>query len=331
MTCTKCNQEVQVSWKLCPYCGQLLQEFIASFPCPNCEYRVQESWKVCPQCGFQLKILINEQHYSKNPDFQNSTYFSSLTPEYLQNVQSLLGMDMVFIYADSFIMGSDKYEEEKPKREVYIPGFWMCKYAVTNLQYREYVSDTGCPAACFDQDSDFNQDLQPVAGVSYYEVGGYCEWLSKKTGLVFRLPTEAEWEKAAGGTSERRYPWGNCWEHDRCHSIELHNRRTSDVGCYPYGLSPYGIFNMAGNVWEWCSDWYSPDYYKQAPTSDPQGPETGKEKVVRGGAWNSKGNDMRTSKRKSFPPNTRQSSIGLRVACNDPVVIEEKKKENFFS
>lgn len=322
MVCKDCDKEVLVNWKICPYCGGILREICASFPCPNCSRGVQDDWMICPECGFRLKILSPSEGSSKRLRLRVSSGFSSLDPKYLKVVKMLLEMNMVYIYADDFIMGSEKYEEERPRREVYIHAFWMCKYTVTNEQYRFYCQKMGVSPSCFSNNPDFNWDKQPVVGVSFDETVKYCAWLKKKSGLSFRLPEEAEWEKAAGGTSARKYPWGNCWEHDRCHSNELHHHRTSEVTCYPYGLSPYGLFNMAGNVWEWCHDWYAADYYKESPISNPKGPKTGTEKVVRGGSWNSNGNDMRISKRKSFPPNSRQADIGFRMVCEDPIHLK---------
>ncbi|MFQ5646221.1 MAG: formylglycine-generating enzyme family protein [bacterium] len=228
-------------------------------------------------------------------------------------------MDMVYIYADDFTMGSNKYEEEEPRREIFINTFWICKYTVTNKEYRQYVKETGTDPSFFSPDTRFNSDNQPVVGISFYEAAAYCEWLKEKTGLNFRLPYEAEWEKAAGGPHGRKYPWGNCWEHDRCQSKVLGMNYTAEVDRFPYGLSPYCLYNMAGNVWEWCQDWYSYNYYRNAPRSNPRGPQKGAEKCARGGSWNSNGNDVRITKRGFFPPETRQADIGFRLVCDNPI------------
>jgi iron(II)-dependent oxidoreductase len=316
MKCRDCSQEVQSGWNNCPYCGNNLKDFTVSLNCPNCQNWIQKDWCTCPLCGYRLNVAFLDEKSEKTIFIPQE--FRDFDPTNIDIIKKLIRMDMVYIASEEFIMGSMKYPEEQPQKTVFVGAFWMCKFAVTNKQYRTYVQETNYHPGRFDQDTNFNRDKQPVVGVSFLDAVSYCKWLSEKTCFDFRLPFEAEWEKSAGGWWGRKYPWGNCWERDRCNNEELGLRRTSEVTCYPYGPSPNGLCNMAGNVWEWCQDWYSENYYKVAPLSNRLGPKNGTEKVARGGAWDSNGNDIRVTKRKAFPPDTCQSNIGFRLACNNP-------------
>ncbi len=149
---------------------------------------------------------------------------------------------------------------------------------------------------------------QPVCGISFFEAEAYAAYAGK------RLPTEAEWEKAARGTDGRLYPWGNEWLEGRC-SVRGHPVRAAPpVGGFPLGASPYGALDMAGGVWEWCADWYDAAYYARAPQRDPTGPSLGQLKVARGGAWNALPLQNRTANRNAWKPTARFSNLGLRCA-----------------
>ncbi|HEX4803779.1 MAG TPA: SUMF1/EgtB/PvdO family nonheme iron enzyme [Myxococcaceae bacterium] len=149
---------------------------------------------------------------------------------------------------------------------------------------------------------------QPVCGISFFEAEAYAAYAGK------RLPTEAEWEKAARGTDGRLYPWGNEWLEGRC-SVRGHPVRAAPtVGSFPLGASPYGVLDMSGGVWEWCADWYEPAYYARAPQRDPKGPALGQLKVARGGAWNALPLQNRTANRNAWRPTARFSNLGFRCA-----------------
>lgn len=200
------------------------------------------------------------------------------------------GAPMVFVPAGDFLMGSsdadkDAQSNEKPQHTVYLDAFWMDKFEVTNAQYKKCVDADKCAAPSksksFNRDSYYGNpqyDNYPVIYVSWSDAKTFCEWVGK------RLPTEAEWEKAARGTDGRIYPWGNAFDQSRVNN-NLTANETTEVGNYPSGASPYGALDMAGNIWEWVADWYDANYYSNSPRENPQGPSSGQERVFRGGSW----------------------------------------------
>lgn len=203
---------------------------------------------------------------------------------------SVLGIEWSQIPAGEFKMG-DNFNEgfpwERPVHTVYLDTYYISKYEVTFDQYDKYCEETGKGRP---YDEGWGQGTRPVINVSWIDARGFCDWLSEKTGKNIHLPTEAQWEKAARGTDQRRYPWGN--GEPSCSRINYRycNGKTMPVGSYPSGVSPYGIHDMAGNVWEWCSDWYSSSYYSSSPYKNPTGPSHGSGRVLRvlrgGGLYN---------------------------------------------
>jgi formylglycine-generating enzyme required for sulfatase activity len=170
-------------------------------------------------------------------------------------------------------------------------------------------------------DSRFSGANQPVVGVTWYEAVAYCRWLTAtlNDGCVYRLPTEAEWERAARGAEARVYPWGDTWLADHCNSDELRLERTTPVGVFPSGASSEGLLDLSGNAWEWCSDWYAQDAYPQRAgciTRNPTGPRSGDLKVLRGGSWYNNRNIVRCAYRIGSIPDRRLPGIGFRVARN---------------
>ncbi|MDA8241057.1 MAG: formylglycine-generating enzyme family protein [Nitrospiraceae bacterium] len=258
---------------------------------------------------------------------------------------------MVLIPAGSFLMGSPRIENkpleaypkgETPRHEVYLDAFLIDKYEVTNKEFAEFL-DAEKHSAGFEEKREkwvvIRNDLEkqekadwwpteierdggsyrpvpgferyPVLSVSWYAADAYCRWAGK------RLPTEAEWEKAArGGPAKKDYPWGNeiptggvifkrSWQNN------AYPAPVGKVGnYYPNG---YGLYDMAGNVSEWCSDWYDRDYYRRSsPSKDPRGPETGLQKVIRGGSWANTAPFLRVAYRNSSSPGSLQSGVGFR-------------------
>ena len=186
----------------------------------------------------------------------------------------------VHVPAGEFEMGSTTGDnDEQPVHRVYLDEYWIGQTEVTNAQYALCVSAGGCTAPSNSRWQDSNYRDHPVTHVDWDRARAYCAWAG------VRLPTEAEWEKAARGTDGRIYPWGNSAPDDRFANYGNIIDGTTPVGNYPEGASPYGALDMAGNVWEWVNDWYDSDYYSQSPSENPQGPATGESRVLRGGAW----------------------------------------------
>jgi formylglycine-generating enzyme required for sulfatase activity len=233
-------------------------------------------------------------------------------------VSDVDGMVMVYVPAGSFEMGSDAgWDSEKPIHTVFLKDYWIDQTEVTNAQYNLCVHAGACESPSsldsFTRNSYYdNPDFAnyPVIWVSWYDATAYCEWAGR------RLPTEAEWEKAARDEDGRTYPWGEEIRCDLASYIDC-TQDTTAVGSYPGGASPYGVLDMAGNVWEWVADWYYVKYYDNSPLDYPKGPDSGAYRVVRGGSWNDYDWYLRSSSRFSYFPDNTRSSVGFRCA-SDP-------------
>jgi formylglycine-generating enzyme required for sulfatase activity len=227
------------------------------------------------------------------------------------------GIIMVYIPEGKFTMGSNDYKDEKPIHTVYLDGYWMGKYEVTFAQYDKYCEATGKNRPA---DEGWGRGDRPVIVVSWNDAVKYCNWLSRKNkGLNFKLPTEAQWEKASRGTDGRKYPWGNNEPDETLANFGMTNDKTSPVGSYPNGSSPYGLLDMAGNVWEWCYDRYGSDYYKNSPKENPAGPGDASGctyRVFRGGGWGMYARYIRCANRSSGIPSGRSLLVGFRL-CQD--------------
>ena len=160
-------------------------------------------------------------------------------------------------------------------------------------------------------------------GVSWFEAEAYCKWLGNVTGKIYRLPAEAEWEKAARGINNTVWSWGNTWNGEVCNNADDDTaeklNRTSPVGMYPNGAGSYGALDMMGNVWEWCYDWYADDAYRkrsEEEVKDPRGPDSGSARVVRGGSWYYDRDFVRGAVRLRYDANFFSSSFGFRVVLS---------------
>jgi formylglycine-generating enzyme required for sulfatase activity len=251
-------------------------------------------------------------------------------------------MEFVEIPAGPFLMGSSDndpyaYDNEKPQHQLQLPGYWISKTQVTNAQFRPFVEDDGYTnraywteagwewrekqriyAPRWWNDEQVNGNEQPVVGIAWYVAVAYCNWLTAQTGIDFRLPTEAEWEKAARGTDGRFWPWGNTWQEGRCNSKAVGIGRPTPVEQYPTGASCYGIFDMAGNVWEWCATSWRKDYPYQLEdewtTSYLIGDDA---RVIRGGSWYDESSDVRGARRNYFLARDSNPNIGFRVVVTN--------------
>ena len=244
------------------------------------------------------------------------------------------GAEMVLIPAGEFWMGSDADDErERPRHRVVLDRYYIDKHEMTNDRFKRFIDARGyerkelwSPAGWqwrtsqhgfdsstitqphFFNDPKWNGPTQPVVGVSWWEAEAFCRFVGK------RLPTEAEWEKAARGADGRRYPWGESWDPGRSKSDHTNLHRTAPVGSYPQGVSAYGVHDMAGNAAEWVADWYAKDYSRRSPEKNPKGPTGGESKVLRGGSWDNKGKDQRSTFRHDDTPSERGRRIGFRCA-----------------
>jgi formylglycine-generating enzyme required for sulfatase activity len=259
---------------------------------------------------------------------------------------------MVLVPAGNFTMGSTVgYAGEQPVHTVYLNAFYIDKYEVTNAQFKSFIDAGGYTNQAYWSAAGWSERTSggwalpyywtagtyhsgpawpnfPVNGVSWYEAEAYANFAGK------RLPTEAEWEKAAGGTDQRTYPWGNSIDGSRANywaSGDPYDNNSTPVGFYDGRLhpspsfqttdspSPYGAYDMAGNVWEWVADWYQTDYYSVSPSSNPPGPLTGSYRVLRGGAWVYGTSTLRSACRDGSGPDSRNNNcIGFRCARTLP-------------
>ena len=259
------------------------------------------------------------------------------------------GAEMVLVPAGEFAMGSSLYEgfQEYPQHTVFLNAFYIDRYEVTNAEYYQF----------WQADGEFNsfhsprsyavynigswplvaitKPNYPVVGITWDDAQAYALWTGK------RLPTEAEWEKAARGADARIWPWGNQFDMNidgtTVHANIWKGRREKgmieSVGMYPTGVSPYGVYDMAGNVWEWCADWFDYEYYHHSPGENPMGPETGDTRVIRGGSWYNTADLAQCSYRTGIDPNYRWYKLGFRCVQDFDLMRADEgfAKSNLFA
>ena len=231
------------------------------------------------------------------------------------------GTEMMYIPAGVFLMGSDsdEYVGVKLLHEVYLSSFYIARYPVTNVQYKEFVAATEYRLPTHWEAGTYPEGKgnHPVEYVAWYDALAYCSWLRKEVGQEIRLPTEAEWEKAARGTDEREYPWGDEFDKSKCNSTEEWGGDTTPVGKYsPDGDSPYGVADMAGNVWEWCSSMYKPYPYDAADGREDLEVEGEPARVLRGGGFYGLPVNSRCAFRNWFRPDDPYTRRGFRVVVS---------------
>lgn len=213
-----------------------------------------------------------------------------------------LQIEWVHIPAGYFWMGSeagdpDARDDEKPRHRLYLPGYYIAKYPITNRQYAVFARATGhrLPSHWEDGRIPPNQDDHPVRNVSWSDAVAFCAWAARQSGHPLRLPTEAEWEKAARGPNGYRYPWGDRWDGRRCNTAESKINGATPVTAYPGGVSPYGVWDMVGNVWEWTSSAYKPYPYQADDGRERMSRD--ESHVIRGGAYYSDSRRARAASR----------------------------------
>jgi formylglycine-generating enzyme required for sulfatase activity len=252
-------------------------------------------------------LLLGKKESSTSPPDDESNY-DTVT----------LGIQWIDIPAGEFLMGDNfndqhSWIDEQPVHTVSLAAYKISKYEVTLDQYDRFCDDTGRNKP---GDEGWGRGDRPVINVTWEDANDFCSWLSGKTGKNIHLPTEAQWEKAARGTDQGKYPWGNTPPSCDLTNYNHCENRTMPVGSKPSGVSPYGVHDMAGNVWEWCSDWYDADYYSTSPRDNPPGPSSGTQRVHRGGCWVSVTEHIRAFNRDGTLPSNANNLTGFRI-CQD--------------
>ncbi len=232
----------------------------------------------------------------------------------VRGADGLLG-SMIEVPAGAFRMGSNTgAEDEKPERDVNMPAYQIDRYEVTVGEFREFARATNHKSSAESDGKPWNETWRidnvgnrfdrPVRYVSWWDADKYCRWLGK------RLPTEAEWERAARGTDGRSFAWGNEFDPSRVAS----SADTMPAGYFLNNGSPIGAYDMTGNVWEWVNDWYRPDYYAQGANDNPQGPQQADQRAIRGGSFTNGPEDMRVTRRIKDDTGRSNRDVGFRCA-----------------
>jgi formylglycine-generating enzyme required for sulfatase activity/lysophospholipase L1-like esterase len=282
-----------------------------------------------------VSIAVTKTIFSSGPITESLIFRPMLAPRIGTTwISPVDGMVQVYVPAGEFLMGStdgdsESYRDERPQRKIYLDSFWIDRTDVTNSMYARCAKAGACrpPTSTGSKTRDqyygkAEYDNYPVIAVSWNDAQQYCSWAGR------RLPTEAEWEKAARGTDGRKYPWGNqeitgnlanfcdhaCSSNEEKKLINDGYPDTSPVDNYPLGVSVYGALDMAGNVWQWVADWYDANYYDDAPIWNPPGPTQGSTKVLRGGSWADHQSALRVAYREVDSPANRFGNVGFRCA-----------------
>lgn len=253
------------------------------------------------------------------------------TPCYTNTIE----MKMIAIPSGEFMMGSPSSEEgrftsEGPVHQVYLDAFYIGEKEVTVGQWRQFIEDTSYKWDKWSLLKEYARaDDYPILFVIWDDAQAFCRWLSRKEGKTYRLPTEAEWEKSArGGLQGKKYPWGDeppngtqCNFADKNTDFYWSDKTADDGYVYtaPVGSFPpngYGLYDMAGNAWEWCQDWFDWDYYKYSPIRNPKGPSSGTDRVMRGGSWCNDATIIRCTFRGFILPVVPSHPRGFRLAMD---------------
>ncbi|MBI5528088.1 MAG: formylglycine-generating enzyme family protein [Deltaproteobacteria bacterium] len=298
-------------------------------PCPSCTFECEidgDAWTACtspksysalPEGPHDFSVRCTDHAGNTDPSPPSHTWVSACDPS-----PTGKGGDMCDVPAGAFMMGcnvavdTECYSDEKPYHSVTVPWFKIDKYEVTAAEYKACVTASGCTAAKTESGCNYNvagKESHPINCVDWNQAKAYCTWVGKK------LPTEAEWEKAARGTDGRKYPWGNdVLDCNRAvHPVSpCSNSGTATVDSKPTGASPYGAMDMVGNVWEWVEDdWH--DTYTSAPSDGSAWVDAprGSSRVLRGGGWRNYGSrGLRASVRVNYNPTFRYFYIGFRCS-----------------
>lgn len=223
-------------------------------------------------------------------------------------------VEWIAVEGGRFAMGGGPRANENPRHRVHVSPFRLARTPVTRRDYQRFLDDTGRGAPPCWQEPAFADPRMPAIGPSWHDAAAYCAWLGERRGEPVRLPTEAEWERAARAGRDVLYPWGDAPPE----SLPDYGRRWRDgpepVDAYPCH-HPWGFLGLGENVHEWCADWYHADYYARSPERDPRGPDHGKRRSSRGGAWRHQVKVSRCAARSSIPPHMQYNDYGFRLAA----------------
>jgi formylglycine-generating enzyme required for sulfatase activity len=239
---------------------------------------------------------------------------SGHAPRDARAIDAIAEPQMIRIPEGYFAMGSDAGQDnEKPVHRVWVDAFDLAARQTTNADYARFLAATNHPAPPGWGDPHFDHPDQPVVAPSWFDAVAYCEWLSRSTHHPYRLPTEAEWERAArGGIEGKLYPWGDAPPEDLPDYSQRWKHGPDRVA--QYATNPYGLYDIGDNVHEWCADWYAADYYAISPERNPPGPPHGKRRSSRGGSWRHYTKASRCAARSSIPPEFHYADYGFRIA-----------------
>jgi|SRR5579872_587207 len=235
-------------------------------------------------------------------------------------MESVFEPPLAPIPAGYFLMGCEQgRDEERPVHRVWVDPFLLGVYPVRNRDYAHFLQATGHASPPFWSDPNFSGPEQPVAGVSWFEAVEYCEWLSRATEKRYRLPTEAEWERAArGGREGALYTWGDDEPQTNLNYVSRWGGDVKATAAVGGGAANcWGIYDLCENVHEWCADWFQKDYYGGSPERNPRGATTGTRRASRGGSWRHHVKVSRCAARSSIPPQFQYADYGFRAACDD--------------
>lgn len=299
--------------------------FTAPPPSPTATHTPQPTLSPMPTATATAASMPVSTETPRPTETPQSTLTPALVPGQAIS-RSVDNMVMRFVPAGAFLMGADDEEafpHEKPQHEITLSPFWIDETEVTNAQYRRCVKANICPSpkatTAYD---DPEMSNHPVVYVTWEQADAYCRWLAIETGWSVHLPTEAQWEKAASWNpfdeSKRLYPWGDDpLDPTLLNYIDSGLAHTAPVGDYPQGASPYGVQDMAGNVWEWVADWYAPEYYSLPnPPPDPTGPTDGTQRVMRGGSYGYGERQARTTNRDAAGAQASGNGLGFRCVVD---------------
>jgi formylglycine-generating enzyme required for sulfatase activity len=224
--------------------------------------------------------------------------------------------EMIIIPQGEFLMGCENgSENERPVHRVWLDTFALARYTITNRLYKIFLTETSRPAPLGWNDQRFNHPDQPVTSVSWFDASAYCQWLAQQTGKMYRLPSEAEWERAARGSLVgRRFTWGDEAPEAQPRYSQLWKTGPERVGKRP--PNSFGLYDISENIHEWCSDWYAGDFYQVSAEYNPQGPDSGTRRSSRGGSWRHQIKITRVAARSSIPPQFQYNDYGFRCALS---------------